>query len=95
MEATTRSDPPAPFGNEVVGEANTNQAAEGAHGHIDKVAGAAGQYISAHPLKSIGIALAVGFLISRFVRSVPMACSMWMAGGCVRVPVQPKSQVPK
>jgi hypothetical protein len=33
-----------------------------------KMAADAGQYVSAHPWKSIGFALAAGFLISRFIR---------------------------
>ena len=33
-----------------------------------KVAADAGQYVSAHPWKSLGIALVAGFLISRFIR---------------------------
>ena len=33
-----------------------------------KVAADTGQYVSAHPWKSLGFALAAGFLISRFIR---------------------------
>jgi ElaB/YqjD/DUF883 family membrane-anchored ribosome-binding protein len=33
-----------------------------------KVAADAGQYVSAHPWKSLGFAFAAGFLISRFIR---------------------------
>jgi len=95
MEVTTHTDTPFPTDNDVVGETTSNRAAASVHGTVDKAAGAAGQYISAHPWKSIGIALAAGFLISRFIRSGQMACSMWMAGGCVRVPVQPKTRAPK
>ena len=33
-----------------------------------QVAADTGQYVSAHPWKSLGLALAAGFLISRFIR---------------------------
>ena len=87
MEATKHTDIPFPAGNVVFGKTTLNQTA-------GKVAGAAGQYVSAHPWKSLGIAFTAGFLISRLLRSGQMSCSMWMAGGCVREPVQPGTQPP-